>query len=159
MAEANSTLQLQMSTGEEDISSREAKKLDVFEVDQPKDEDSRASKKIHQFYFVKFWSYKNPDEGSRISEAKKLIKNIDREILRTNKKYMMLERKRSGCLSERRKLGNIGPSTYEIDWKEMTLDYLQLALDKLNSEKIAHKGGPKKIAFSTERNTRVRISL
>ena len=81
---ANSMQQIPIITGEEDINSSEV------ELDKPKVEELRASKRFHRFYFVKFWPYKDPYEASKISEAEKLIEKIDQELIQINEQCKLL---------------------------------------------------------------------
>ncbi|OMP05231.1 hypothetical protein COLO4_08981 [Corchorus olitorius] len=50
----------------------------------------QPSKTVHQFYFVKFWPFKGPDEASKISEAEKLLQQLDQESSLVNDKCKML---------------------------------------------------------------------
>lgn len=52
--------------------------------------DGRVEKKVHQFYFIKFWPYEDQNVKSRIKEAEKLIEKIDEDALHINTKYSKL---------------------------------------------------------------------
>lgn len=43
------------------------------------DDEIGASKKVHQFYFVKLWPYNDPNEASKISKAEKLIEDLEQK--------------------------------------------------------------------------------
>ncbi|OMO78495.1 hypothetical protein CCACVL1_14340 [Corchorus capsularis] len=110
--------------------SEEAKEVQNINANE-KEEDGEM-KKVHQFYFVKFWPYKDPEYDSKFEWARKLCQELDQEKadviddkmeeIRTCKEYLYSElqnqRFRSAALE------------CALEWKTMVLDFLHAALDK-----------------------------
>ncbi|KAL4271560.1 hypothetical protein GQ457_13G027690 [Hibiscus cannabinus] len=74
-SEANSTLQIPILGGEEYGNSS------AF--------DQILDLEVHQFYFVKFWPYRDPYEASKIGEAEQLIQDLDQKLIQMRQQYKL----------------------------------------------------------------------
>ncbi|XP_017974565.1 PREDICTED: uncharacterized protein LOC18602310 [Theobroma cacao] len=133
--EANSMQQIPVFKDEADVMSSAIEKLDL---------QLKKPKKVHRFYFVKFWPYKDSLEDER------LIEKMDQDIIRINERYKILRQKQIAGWSQRQKLLNRPRGIMGgMEWQKMMLEHLQAALDRLNFG----KGGANKSSFSKEQNT------
>ncbi|KAK6266342.1 hypothetical protein QUC31_017179 [Theobroma cacao] len=73
--EANSMQQIPVFKDEADVMSSAIEKLDL---------QLKKPKKVHRFYFVKFWPYKDSLEDER------LIEKMDQDIIRITERYKIL---------------------------------------------------------------------
>ncbi|XVF29623.1 hypothetical protein REPUB_Repub15cG0137900 [Reevesia pubescens] len=143
--EANSMKQIPILRGEGDLNSSAIETLKPEKIVLDK---ISASKKVRQFYFVKFWPYKDPDEASKISEAEKLIEKFEQERIRVHEKRRMSRSRGKDVWSQLQQLTNRERSiSHGLGKQKIILDYLQVVLNKLS------KGGANKSIFSTGRNT------
>ncbi|KAK6255531.1 hypothetical protein SCA6_016836 [Theobroma cacao] len=133
--EANSMQQIPVFKDEADVMSSAIEKLDL---------QLKKPKKVHRFYFVKFWPYKDSLEDER------LIEKMDQDIIRITERYKILRQKQIAGWSQRQKLLNRPRGIMGgMEWQKMMLEHLQAALDRLNFG----KGGANKSSFSKEQNT------
>ncbi|KAL5861073.1 hypothetical protein ACOSQ4_002369 [Xanthoceras sorbifolium] len=120
-----------------------------------------TNKKVHQFYFVKFWPYedRNDNVRSKIEEAEKLIAKINedensifkkhKERMQQNYRYRVLSYQHQhqhqrlcycrGIRSQHQRLCYSHGIRSPIDELKWELDHLQEALDKLNFAKNANQ--------------------
>ncbi|KAL5793763.1 hypothetical protein ACOSP7_002357 [Xanthoceras sorbifolium] len=129
-----------------------------LEIDEPEIVDGSGQKKVHQFYFVKFWPYedRNDNVRSKIEEAEKLIAKINEDensIFKKHKERMQNYRYRvlsyqhqhqrlcycRGIRSQHQRLCYSHGIRSPIDQLKWELDHLQEALDKLNFAKNANQ--------------------
>ncbi|XP_021299539.1 proton pump-interactor BIP103-like isoform X2 [Herrania umbratica] len=93
-----------------------------------------VSQKVHQFYFVKFWPYKDPEEHSKFEWARKQSEELDQQ------KKLLVDDKRQEIMSSGEAVNSqLQRLRYRsavlecsIEWKTMMVDFLQAALEKLN---------------------------
>ncbi|XVF65860.1 hypothetical protein PTKIN_Ptkin09bG0284900 [Pterospermum kingtungense] len=90
------------------------------------DEVGTASKKVHQFYFVKFWPYNDPDEASKISKVEKQIEELDQKRAQIFKELKLLRdfqswmlHGRSNLATEKRLLREIARSQQSLSSSDL----------------------------------------
>ncbi|KAG4156608.1 hypothetical protein ERO13_D02G007150v2 [Gossypium hirsutum] len=140
-SEANSTQQVPILGGKEHENST------VIDPTLNHDQaTNKPKKKAHQFYFVKFWPYKDLDEESKISKSQQLVEEVDQKLNRMDQDYKLLKLKWRDTRSQLYRLSNRKLSIfYELNLQKDLLHQLQLVLDKLNLAckiPLKHKGGP-----------------
>ncbi|KAK6228996.1 hypothetical protein SCA6_017947 [Theobroma cacao] len=93
-----------------------------------------VSKKVHQFYFVKFWPYKDPEEHSKFEWARKQSEELDQQkkILIDDKRREIVSRGEAVNSQLQRLRYRSAVLECGIEWKTMMVDFLQAALEKLN---------------------------
>ncbi|MBA0845383.1 hypothetical protein Goarm_022616, partial [Gossypium armourianum] len=84
-SEANSTEQVPMIGGKEHENST------VIDPTLNYEATNKPKKKVHQFYFVKFWPYKDLDEESKISKSQQLVEEVDQKLNRMDQDYKLLK--------------------------------------------------------------------
>ncbi|XP_039012266.1 proton pump-interactor BIP131-like [Hibiscus syriacus] len=92
------------------------------------------SKKTHQFYFVKFWPYKDPEKDSKLQWADQQCQQLDREKERVvDYKIMEIMSRRDKICSEldRKKWRHALLET-GVEWTTMVVGFLRAAIDKLD---------------------------
>ncbi|KAK8703498.1 hypothetical protein V6N13_047156 [Hibiscus sabdariffa] len=129
-SEANSMLQIR-NLGDEHRNSTETLALEA---------NNKPKTIVNQYYFVKFWPYKDPDEASKIAKSEQLIENLDQKLKQMDQEFKLLKIKWIDTHSELIHLrGRESTISYGLDWQKETLDHLQLASDKLNSLTLPRK--------------------
>lgn len=105
------------------------------ENQEPIREEGHATKKVHRFYFVKFWP---SNLEVRIEEAKKLLGKTKQDILQISREleWKMLDQDR---LVSRLKYGH-GRFRKSVDSRWENLSFLKLTLDKLCFANNAYRG-------------------
>ncbi|GMJ11628.1 proton pump interactor 1 [Hibiscus trionum] len=96
--------------------------------------ESGSRKKVHQFYFVKFWPYKDPELDSKLRWADQQRQQLDREKeLVVDDKIMEIMSRRDHISTEldRKKWRHTLLKT-GVDWTEMVVGFLQAAIDNLD---------------------------
>ncbi|KAK8703496.1 hypothetical protein V6N13_047154 [Hibiscus sabdariffa] len=92
-SEANSTLQIAILGGEKYGNSSAFDQIMDLELNNRTrkviSDQVSCSKKIHQFYFVKFWPYRDPAEASKIGEAEQLIQDLDQKLIQIRQQYKL----------------------------------------------------------------------
>ncbi|XP_052882064.1 uncharacterized protein LOC128290472 [Gossypium arboreum] len=139
-SEASSTQQVPILGGKEHENST------VIDPTLNYEATNKPQKKVHQFYFVKFWPYKDLDEESKISKSQQLVEEVDQKLNRMGQDYKHLKLKWRDTHSQLYRLSNRKLSIfYGLNLQKDLLHHLLLVLDKLNLAckiPLKHKGGP-----------------
>ncbi|MBA0637710.1 hypothetical protein Godav_025624 [Gossypium davidsonii] len=139
-SEANSTQQVPILGG------KEHENPTVIDPTLNHEATNKPKKKVHQFYFVKFWPYKDLDEESKISKSQQVVEEVDQKLNRMDQDYKLLKLKWRDTRSQLYRLSNRKLSIfYGLNLQKDLLHHLQLVLDKLNLAckiPLKHKGGP-----------------
>ncbi|PON74871.1 Proton pump-interactor [Trema orientale] len=99
------------------------------------DEGISVPKKVHRFYFVKFWPHQEPSSESKVEKAEDLIRKLNHQEVQIRKRleiesYRSWEFRRAlqDLCHGNSRLASLG---YVIDLKRGELKRLQLVLDRL----------------------------
>ncbi|MBA0647366.1 hypothetical protein Goklo_015260 [Gossypium klotzschianum] len=84
-SEANSTQQVPILGG------KEHENPTVIDPTLNHEATNKPKKKVHQFYFVKFWPYKDLDEESKISKSQQVVEEVDQKLNRMDQDYKLLK--------------------------------------------------------------------
>ncbi|KAK2651134.1 hypothetical protein Ddye_018623 [Dipteronia dyeriana] len=115
-------------------------KLNQGPYREPVNVDKCVKKKVHRFYFVKFWAYEDQNLKSRIAEAEKLIKKIGQEKRSISIKLQEIWSSQYYVLLSQ--LGRLCDRKYIIRAKETlnrkaeTLDDLQEAINSCSHRQL-----------------------
>ncbi|PON74869.1 hypothetical protein TorRG33x02_246430 [Trema orientale] len=94
------------------------------------DEDINVSKKVHQFYFVKFRPHQEPCSVSKIKKAEKLIRKLNRDELWVTKRIEEIELTRDDIEVLIRKRAEVRTKTDRIKNKLQTTEKVKDSLHK-----------------------------
>ncbi|KAK8542546.1 hypothetical protein V6N13_136881 [Hibiscus sabdariffa] len=112
-------------------------------ISLPADEDGGSSRessgesgsrKVHQFYFVKFWPYKDPEKDSKLRWADQQCQQLDREKERVvdDKTMEIMSRRDNICSELDRKKWLHALLETGVEWTTMVVGFLQAAIDCLD---------------------------
>ncbi|PON49686.1 LOW QUALITY PROTEIN: Fido domain containing protein [Parasponia andersonii] len=87
------------------------------------DEDINVSKKIHQFYFVKFRPHQEPSSESKIEKAEKLIQKLNRDEIQVTTRIEETELTRDDIEVLIKKRAEVRTKTDQIKNKLQSADY------------------------------------
>ncbi|KAK8631346.1 hypothetical protein V6N13_080100 [Hibiscus sabdariffa] len=104
------------------------------------EEDGESKKKVHHFYFVKFWPYNDPDETPRVLKSQQLIDNLDQKLYQMDREFALLKLK---WIDTHSQLGHLrqreSTILHRFVLQKRILDALQLVLDNLDSAISPHE--------------------
>ncbi|KAK8479261.1 hypothetical protein V6N11_064489 [Hibiscus sabdariffa] len=109
-------------------------------ISLPADEDDGSitefsgesgSRKVHQFYFVKFWPYKDPEKDSKLRWADQQCQLLDREkeLVVDDKTMEIMSRRDNICSELDRKKWRHALLETGVEWTTMVVGFLQAAID------------------------------
>ncbi|KAA3452492.1 proton pump-interactor 1-like [Gossypium australe] len=92
------------------------------------------SRKVHQFYFVKFWPYKDPEKDSKLEWSRQQCEQLDQEkkLVVDDKMKEIMSRGENIYSELERKRYRSAVLGAGVEWKTMLVGFLQAAMDKLN---------------------------
>ncbi|TYH34916.1 hypothetical protein ES332_D13G158200v1 [Gossypium tomentosum] len=92
-----------------------------------------GSRKVHQFYFVKFWPYKDPEKDSKLEWSRQQCEQLDQEkkLVVDDKMKEIMSRGENIYSELERKRYRSAVLGAGVEWKTMVVGFLQAAMDKL----------------------------